>query len=100
MFLDADAMRECRANGAFDGWTEAARQAEELAIVFGGTDDSGRRWSIFMEAGAFRAAIENGWPVEFSPQQILVYAPGWPTDWNTERLMAAARQSERMGAGR
>jgi hypothetical protein len=89
VFLSHDAMLEIWANDAFDDWPEAARRAEELALVSGGTDATGTHWSVVMDAAVFRAAYmaSHG---SFPPEQILVSLPGWPDDWEAEeqRLLA------------
>lgn len=68
VFLGPDTMLQIRANEAFDEWPDEARQAEDLALVWGGTDETGQRWSTLVEVAA---------------AQILVYMRGWPSEWET-----------------
>lgn len=101
-----DAVRELRATDAFDGWPEAALQAEELVIVYGCTDEAGRRWSYLLDGVAFRAATADGFDSLDFTEQILFFERGWPEDWSAskraddaEKAMALARARDHQPNG-
>ena len=89
--VDRDAVRELRATGACDGWPEAALQAEDLVIVYGCTDETGRRWSYLLDGAAFRAATADGFGSMDFTEQILLFEAGWPEDWGAEAKAEKAR---------
>lgn len=101
-----DAMRELRASDDFADWPEPMRQADELVIVFGCTDEAGRRWSYFVDGAAFRAATADGFGDDAHPTDLseltLGHKAGWPEDWSAEaraakaeRAMALARAADK-----
>jgi hypothetical protein len=104
--LGRDAMRELRASDDFADWPEPMRRADELVIVFGCTDEAGRRWSYFVDGAAFRAATADGFGDDAHPtdlsELVLGHKAGWPEDWSAEaraakaeRAMALAREAEK-----